>query len=309
MSHYKDIIRLQAEEHPIVNTDSFESLEEFCLSLIHRKAYEEAAALSKDRIVLDLGCNNGYGTNVIGKQCRRVIGVDVSPNAINQAKDMVKADNISFQLIDGKSLPFDDSVFDIIVSFQVIEHIANLEKFMSEILRVLSKDGLVIFTTPNAAIRLDPGMKPWNKFHVQEFTALELKKLLSKWFDSVRVKGLFASSKLYKIERERCRKALIAAKCQRKNFLPPWWKVRTFIINQLKKIMPEFTISSLRKMLRILEASSSGNYNALSDHKLSYKNDFSREFTTDDLYYGQDNLDAALDLMALCSKPKKQVMV
>lgn len=305
MSTSVDVIKLHAEEHPVVRTDSFESLEQFCLFLIHRKAYEEAAALSKDKIVLDLGCNNGYGTRVIGEKCRRVIGVDVSPNAINQAADMIKADNISFQLIDGKNLPFDDSVFDMIVCFQVIEHIANLHEFMSEILRVLSKNGLVIFTTPNAAIRLDPGMKPWNKFHVQEFTGLELQKLLSKWFDSVQVKGLFASGRLYRIERERCRKALIAAKAKRRNFLPPWWKVRTFIINQIKRIMPELAISSLRKMLRISGASNSCNYNKLSDHKLSYKKDFSGEFTLDDLYYGQDNLDAALDLMALCSKPKK----
>jgi 2-polyprenyl-3-methyl-5-hydroxy-6-metoxy-1,4-benzoquinol methylase len=179
------IIRLQAKEHPIVNTERFESLEEFCLFLIHSKAYEEAAALSKGRTVLDLGCNNGYGTGIIAKQCKTVIGVDVSANAINQAKNIVKGNNISFEVVDGKDLPFDASMFDLIISFQVIEHIANLDEFMSEILRVLSKDGFVIFTTPNAAIRIDPGMKPWNKFHVQEFMALELEKILKKWFDNV----------------------------------------------------------------------------------------------------------------------------
>lgn len=304
MSQDVEVIRLQAKDHPIVNTDRFESPEEFCLFLIHCKAYEEAAALSKDRTVLDLGCNNGYGTSIIAKQCKTVIGVDVSDAAINQAKNMVKGNNVAFDVVDGKSLPFDASMFDIVVSFQVIEHIANLDEFMSEVLRVLSKDGLVIFTTPNAAIRIDPGMKPWNKFHVQEFRALELEKILRKWFDNVQVSGLFADDELYRIEIERNRKALTAAKANHKRILPPWWKVRTFMINQIKKTMPKFVVSGLRKIDRIQRASDTNNHNK-SEVKPFYGSAFSKQFNTNALYYSQNNLNAALDLMALCSNPKK----
>jgi len=305
MSQNIDVIRLQAKEHPLVNTDRFESLEEFCLFLIHSKAYVKAAALSKGRTVLDFGCNNGYGTSIIAKQCKSVVGVDVSSNAINQAKNIVKGDNISFEKVDGKSLSFDDSMFDLIISFQVIEHIANLDEFMSEVLRVLSKDGFAIFTTPNAAIRIDPGMKPWNKFHVQEFRALELEKILKEWFDNVQVSGLFADNELYRIEIERNRKALAAARANHKRFLPPWWKVRSFIINQIKRTMPELAISGLRKIARTLEGSNFYNHNTLSDVKPSYESTFPNKFTTNDLYYRRDNLDTALDLMALCSNPKE----
>lgn len=94
------------------------------------------------------------------------------------------------------------------MSFQVIEHIANAGAYLSEIARVLRSDGVALFTTPNAAIRLDPGMKPWNEFHVREYLAEELSALLRATFPGVAVRGLFAADELYRTEFERCQKVL-----------------------------------------------------------------------------------------------------
>lgn len=140
--------------------------------------------------------------------------------------------------------------------------------------------------------------------HVQEFRALELEKILREWFENVQVNGPFADDELYRIEIERNRKALAAAKTSHKRFLPPWWKVRTFVINQVKRTMPKFVVSGLRKIDSIQRASDTYNHNT-SEVKPFYETAFSEKFNTNDLYYRQDNLKSALDLMALCSNPKK----
>jgi ubiquinone/menaquinone biosynthesis C-methylase UbiE len=145
---------------------------------MHVKAYEEAAALANNKTVLDLGCNNGYGTVLLGKGHSKVVGLDVSARAIEDAQQRFRNYGINFLLYDGQTIPFKANSFDLIVSFQVIEHIADSTRYLAEIVRVLRSSGMALFTTPNAAIRLDPGMKPWNQFHVREYRAAELSGLL-----------------------------------------------------------------------------------------------------------------------------------
>ena len=77
-------------------------------------------------------------------------------------------------LVDGQTLPFKDCSFDLVTAFQIIEHIPETVTFTEELKRVLRRDGVVLITTPNATIRLDPAMKPWNPFHVREYSHEEL---------------------------------------------------------------------------------------------------------------------------------------
>ena len=109
-------IRLQAEQHPLVFSDTWESLKEYCLHLIHMKPYQYAAELAEDKSVLDLGCNNGYGANELARSCRQVVGVDVSPSAIADAKRRYVADGLTFRVIDGTVLPFQAETFDVVCS-------------------------------------------------------------------------------------------------------------------------------------------------------------------------------------------------
>ena len=137
-------------------------------------------------MVLDLGCNTGYGSEILSRKSQKTIGVDVSENAISISRKQYGQCNIDFHLIDGKKLPFNDNQFDVIISCQVIEHIIDYDIYINEIKRVLSPSGIVFFTTPNAFLRLDPGMKPWNQFHVREFNHSELSSLLNSYFVSVK---------------------------------------------------------------------------------------------------------------------------
>ena len=160
MRSNQDIIDFQKNFHSSQPMSDFRSAEEFCLYLMHLKAYEEAMTRAGGMVVLDYGCNVGYGCKVLSSVTQRIVGVDVSEKAVEIARNQYGSEGVEFQVVDGVTLPFDDATFDLVVSFQVIEHIGDYESYLSEIKRVLTRPGCAIFTTPNAVVRLEPGMKP-----------------------------------------------------------------------------------------------------------------------------------------------------
>ena len=247
----------QSEHHPLVPLE-FESRESYCLSLIHRKAYARAAEMAEGLDVLDLGCNNGYGTMKIAERCAGVIGVDVSSNAIEAAIATHAGPNIEYRVVDGRSLPSGEKAFDLVTSFQVIEHVEHVEPYLREIRRVLRDAGKAVFTTPNRCIRLEPGIKPWNRFHVREYEAAELRETLRAVFPNVSVEGLFAAPELYQIEHDRVGRAKAASAGRP-------------VPSKVEKVGPE----------------------ALAE--------FTARWSLSDFYYRDENLDEALDLIAICS--------
>jgi 2-polyprenyl-3-methyl-5-hydroxy-6-metoxy-1,4-benzoquinol methylase len=203
----RETLKFQADEHEVIKDSDFKTIEEYVLHLMHTADYETAALLARGKTVLDLGCNAGHGTHILGRACERITGVDVSPAAIAAAESRHASDNVHFRLVDGMSLPFAAQSFDLITSFQVIEHLADYDIYLNEISRVLKPSGLLLITTPNAAIRVHAGQKPWNPFHVREFRASELGDLLKARFDCVQVLGQFASERTYAVEYKRCIRA------------------------------------------------------------------------------------------------------
>jgi ubiquinone/menaquinone biosynthesis C-methylase UbiE len=293
----RDFVRYQAEHHPLIQTDRFETLEEYCLHLMQRKAYEEAALLTEGKIALDLGCNNGWGTRIIGKVARHVIGVDVSQAALIEANRFSSPDNIEFRKVDGDRLPFADHEFDVVVSCQVIEHVADYTPYLGEVCRVLKEGGTAVFTTPNASIRLDEGMKPWFPFHVREFNGKQLGFLLRQWFDRVEVKGLFASPELYAIEFQRVQRSREAARRRLRAWLPPYVELKARAIDAVKSVLPEPVERSVRRMVRQWFA----RLNKARPRPSIDPSSFTH-FSLADLHYRSGNLDEALDLMAICHK-------
>ena len=288
MISHDDMLRFQSEKHPIINVASFSSLEEYCLHIIHCKAYEEAAKKARGRKVLDYGCNIGYGTNILSKYCNYIIGVDISPKAIEKAKKLYRSDNIQFELIDGKKLPFRDSMFDLIVSYQVIEHIVDYESYFSEIKRTILPDGEFLLTTPNGKLRLDPGMKPWNPYHVREFTHFELKELLAMYFKNVKIYGLLAEEPIYSVEFNRILRARNTARKQQKGIGRYYFLLRNVAKNKLPN-----SIYFIIKMM----------YDKINCNKIkpfTFNYDILLEYSPDKLFYSEKEIDKALDLMAIC---------
>ena len=183
------------------------SLKQHVLSLIHRWPYEQLKVQARDKTVLELGCNKGFGTIIYADNARSVKAVDTSAEAIEKARKLNARENIEYICLDSWTLPFADDSFDQTVLFQVIEHIAldKLDIFLREIKRVTRGNGQVIFSTPNRNIRLLPLQKPWNKFHTKEYSARDLRQLLDRYFPEVRVEGLFGVEALNEIERRRVR--------------------------------------------------------------------------------------------------------
>ncbi len=271
----EEMIGLQAEKGELIDAEHFKSNKNYVLHLIHSKAYEKATEFTRDKKVLDLGCNTGYGSHLIKNSCREIVGVDVSEKAIKIAKELYGNESIEFRVIDGKRLPFAENSFDVVVSFQVIEHIVEHESYLMEIKRVLAPEGKVIFTTPNRLIRLYPGMKPWNEFHVREYAPLELKELLDGFFRNTEIWGLYAREPLYSTELSRVQKIRDRAKLKQDRDVNPILKGVILFSKNLK--------ASIDKRLTAEEEG------------------FQDKYSTEDLFYKSENLSDALDLMAICT--------
>jgi SAM-dependent methyltransferase len=107
-------IDLHASQHPMEFFDKFETFEAYGLHLMHSAAYEEAAGLVPHGRVLDLGCNNGYGSYKLSRYGHEVVGVDVSAEALADAKRRFSTANLGIRRFAAERDRFDP---DTIVAF------------------------------------------------------------------------------------------------------------------------------------------------------------------------------------------------
>jgi ubiquinone/menaquinone biosynthesis C-methylase UbiE len=157
----------------------------------HIKRYVFASNYTKNKIVLDNACGTGYGAWYMLKKgdAKEVVGVDISEDAINYAKNNYTDENISFICADAADLPFSKKYFDVVVSFETIEHLKDNEKFLSECNRVLKNGGIFICSTPNKKIYSPYSEVPLNPFHIREFYPQEFYELISKYFTNIDLYG------------------------------------------------------------------------------------------------------------------------
>jgi ubiquinone/menaquinone biosynthesis C-methylase UbiE len=163
----------------------------YWIYLEHINRYIFAASLIQNKAVLDVACGTGYGVGYLVKRgARRVVGVDISIEAINYAQDRFGGDDrVSFVCADGIKLPSVDNFFDIVISFETIEHIRQYRRFLFECRRVLTKNGLFICSTPNRRVFSPSVDKPPNPFHIKEFWPEEFCSLLYRYFVDITLYG------------------------------------------------------------------------------------------------------------------------
>lgn len=106
--------------------------------------------LDYNKVILDVGCANGYYTKLYAKKCKRIIGIDSNHELIKRAKE--ENPKIEFIEADAEKIPFEDEEFDIIIMSDVLEHVKSEELALNEVYRVLKKNGKLIITVPNRGL-------------------------------------------------------------------------------------------------------------------------------------------------------------
>ncbi|OGY94507.1 MAG: hypothetical protein A2406_04345 [Candidatus Komeilibacteria bacterium RIFOXYC1_FULL_37_11] len=256
--------------------ESFKSIDEYIMYIRHVFAYNFCSQrIPPKAAVLDVGCGEGYGTHIISSVSDSAIGLDVEQEVIIRAAKKYGSNNCVFQIYNGTDIPFATETFDIVISLQVIEHIKNAQKYLEEISRVLKKNGICIFTTPNKKMRLKSQQKPWNHFHVREYNGLELRQTLEQIFSKIEIYGIYGSPSIQKIETQRI------AKIQKLLRLDPLG---------IRLLLPESWKQKLVLLMRLI-----------TQKHTPEKIDYTKSLNVDDFYISP-NTDESLDILAVCTK-------
>jgi ubiquinone/menaquinone biosynthesis C-methylase UbiE len=159
---------------------------------IHQRLYK-AYVVAKDYTkgdVLEVGCGEGRGVDVLIKQSKSFTAVDKIESVIkNLAAKFPEGKFMSMNIPPLGSL--EDNSYDYVISFQVIEHIQDDKLYLKEIHRVLKPGGTALFTTPNRKMSLT--RNPW---HIREYLPNELKEIASKIFSHADMKGITGNKKV-----------------------------------------------------------------------------------------------------------------
>ncbi len=182
------------------------SIGAYTIYAMHAASYAFVENMCKNKVVLDLGCGSGYGTERISNVARTTYGVDISQEAVDYARDKYRKDNLHFQKVDiDEHLPFADNTFDVVLSFQVIEHVQDDEAYVRQANRVLAPNGVFVVITPDRKNRLLPGQRPWNRWHVREYDGDQLFGLINKYIPVSKRLNMGAPWKIAKVEINRYR--------------------------------------------------------------------------------------------------------
>lgn len=230
----------------------------------HTANYKFAATfLPAGRVrVADLGCGTGHAAHYLGD--RWSVGIDLDADALrSQPRPGVRADF-------GR-LPFADTSLDAIVCLHAIEHVPYPQRVLAECARVVVKGGPVLMATPNRLTfgRPDEIIDP---YHEIEFDPTQLRDLCAPHFATVTVYGLFGSERYMEFHaRERKRLNLLLG-------LDPL-RLRRLVPRRTKQQLYDWGLTRAR----------------------SRPDPMAAAIELDDFFLSTDNLDAALDLIAVCA--------
>jgi SAM-dependent methyltransferase len=154
----------------------------------HVARYAYARRYAEGRRVLDAGCGTGYGSAELAQSALVVTGIDLAPQAIEFARATYPIPSLRFLVASCAVMPFPENAFDLVVAFEVIEHLPDHRAFLQECARVLTHHGLFIVSSPNRKYYAESRAKTGpNPYHVHEFEAREFVEELSGVFQNVRL--------------------------------------------------------------------------------------------------------------------------
>jgi O-antigen biosynthesis protein len=156
------------------------------LYIEHMQRYLTFRIAAWDKTVLDAGCGEGYGSDILAAYAKAVTGIDISGNNISRARKKYARGNLVFKQASLDSIPLADRSVDLIFCFEVIEHMEEpmQQRFLRESARILRDQGMLIISTPNKKLYTDKRVII-NEFHKHEFSYDEFKAVLSETFEHV----------------------------------------------------------------------------------------------------------------------------
>jgi 2-polyprenyl-3-methyl-5-hydroxy-6-metoxy-1,4-benzoquinol methylase len=150
----------------------------------NRRFLKQTGKLTKSKRILEIGSGNGLLLNMLTKEGFDIEGSEYSVDHVNTARKLYKG--IKIKEMSGDDITYPDKSFDIVISFDVLEHIKDTKKHLSEVKRVLKPGGYYIFCTPNKYTNIPweimryRSLTAWTKYHVALHTYWQLKKALEK---------------------------------------------------------------------------------------------------------------------------------
>lgn len=153
----------------------------------HWHRYALVRSWARGRRVLDAACGEGYGSALLAGVAESVLGLDVDPAAVAHARSRYAGtSNLSFSQADATRLALPAASFDLVVSFETLEHVEAQDGLLDGLSHALSDDGLLVISSPDKATYGDAaGFR--NEFHVRELYRDEFEQLLRARFPHMRV--------------------------------------------------------------------------------------------------------------------------
>jgi SAM-dependent methyltransferase len=161
--------------------------------LAHQARFEFASRYVAGKAVLDCACGEAFGSALFLKSgASRVYALDRSDATILHAASRIGANRIHFIASEATRIPLPQSTIDVYISLETIEHVDRDGDYLREATRLLKPDGVFICSTPNRSV-VNPGKtltsRPWNPFHVREYSRTEFMELLSRFWGEVEIYG------------------------------------------------------------------------------------------------------------------------
>ena len=168
----------------------------------HIIRYEFVSKLVKDKKVLDIAGGSGYGTYIIANSglAKEVTSCDLNEKAVRYGNFRYPHQNIK-RLVANAETYCNEDYFDLIVSFETIEHLSLYKDFLSNMKKSLKNDGFFIVSTP---VVLNTTSQCHNQYHVIEWSYKDFHSLISKYFiidkvyfQDVKFNNVFSKSELF----------------------------------------------------------------------------------------------------------------
>jgi SAM-dependent methyltransferase len=177
--------------------------------------YRYARELAAGKRALDIACGNGFGTIVLAEVASQVVGLDVSGQAVEVARQLNPRANVRYETVTKPPFPFPDASFDLVVTLETIEHMGREDQpaFIAELTRVLAPDGILVLSTPDRDTERahDRMTGEPNPFHLHTPSREELETLLAAFPHRVElVERDFVATAIVPVDAEDRQKKLAA---------------------------------------------------------------------------------------------------